>query len=498
VGYAILGAIIARMVLRGGNHVEARPASASVGTWMWVRWLLFSSLPTILLVSETTVLTQSLTSVPLLWVLPLALYLVTFILAFGGRGRSILLPFWVIVATLFVYMHTPGDPLGVVDQTLSYVAFLFLGALFCHTQLYNLRPTIEGLPMYYVCIALGGAIGTFFGSLVAPTLFTSFFWEFPLIVVAVASIAAIMLHEDVFPRFMTHAQISRMRVFFVCLVCALFITRMVDTIPDVASVQSRNFYGYTQVQFENDATILMHGTTMHGIQVHDKQWAHAPVSYYSATSGVGRAIAYAREMQGGKGLRVAVVGLGTGSLAAYCMPGDSFVFYEIDSRIHTIARSYFSYLSGCKGAEVRIGDGRRLLEKERDAGEWGSYDVIVIDAFSDDSIPTHLLTKEAIELYLSQSRWNSSILAIHTSSRYLSLAPILERIADELDIGINVIVDSGSEDSFSVSSQWVVLSRDVAALHSPAFQNAQLWTHSDKGAPLWTDNSTSLFSVVEL
>jgi len=207
----------------------------------------------------------------------------------------------------------------------------------------------------------------------------------------------------------------------------------VQNLDESAIYVDRDFYGIVKIYENEYARTLYHGMTLHGSQRIDGENEFQPTIYYVPTSGGGRAVGAVRAQNDNGPLRVGVVGLGAGTLASYCRNGDQFTFYEIDPRIETIAREYFTYLDNCEQAGVRIGDGRLLLEKDFEEGNL-KYDVLLIDAFSDDTVPVHLLTKEAVSLYTSLLRDEKSILAIHTSNRYILLTPVVLRIAEELGL----------------------------------------------------------------
>lgn len=496
--YALLAAAIAYIHLGKRHTAEMQQERPRATLFARAQWVLYPALPSLLLVSSTTILTQALTSVPLLWVVPLALYLLTYIIAFSGRGTSIFVPFFVVVAAYLVLMYTPSTAYDVTAQTIAYMTFLFLGSLFCHAYLYRIRPDTPLLPTYYLYISFGGVLGTFLGSFVAPFVFMGFFWEFPASVAAVTILAVLALSVEIFPRFMTERHIRLTKYLFACLAVSLLTVSMTSGISEDPTLRSRNFYGPVEVQFSAESTSLMHGTTLHGLQLSDPAWSHQPVIYYAVPSGVGRAMAFMRSHLAGNPARVAIVGLGTGSMTSYCEKGDSFVFYEIDSRIHDLAQKYFSYLSACDGVEVRIGDGRKLLEQEIAGGTQDRYDLIVIDAFSDDSIPVHLLTKEALETYLARLTPETGMLAIHTSNRYLALSPILLRISRELNLNTMMFYYGGDKEQFSTASQWVLLTYDLDAFAEAAFEGAEMTSSMENEPPLWTDDYTSIFSVLNL
>ena len=448
-----------------------------------------------MLVATTTHITQTIAPVPLLWIVPLAMYLATFAVAFRGWGESLYIPLLFLFSAVAAYWYTPSAYEDLVIQTGTYLALLFFCGLACHALLYRMRPPAEFSPDFYVFLSLGGALGTLSASILPPLVFSDY-WEFPLGLALSAAFATLILPKTFFPRILDTHAISITKAFFLVLVFSLLVRHLMpqETIP---SISMRNFYGNTKVIFESDVISLMHGTTLHGMQYAHAEDARLPTTYYTPSSGIGRAILFEQEVRGSKDVRVGTIGLGTGSIAAYCRPDDAYVFYEIDSRIEGIARSYFSYLSHCKDSEVRIGDGRLLLEAERTEGDSGEYDVFAVDAFSDDTIPVHLLTLEAFETYLSRLRSSKSILAIHISNRYLDLGPIVFRIAAELGVNAMIVSDSGESYPGGSYSSWVVLTRDLDVLRSVNFANTDSFV--PEPAPYaWTDDYSSLVPVLDI
>lgn len=461
----------------------------------YIRWTLLASLPAFMLVATTTQITQVIAPVPLLWIAPLLLYLLTFIFAFGGRGQTVFVPLFFLVAAGVAFWFTPASYADLAPQVASYLALLFFCGLACHALLYRTRPNTERLPLFYLLLSLGGALGSLAASVIPPVVFSDY-WEFPLGLTISSVIAIWILPEDFFPRILDARRIFITKMFLI-LFAASFFMRTVLTDDGTPTVETRNFYGNAEVMFEPDITSLMHGTTLHGTQFADPADARLPTTYYSPGSGVGRAILYAQEVRGREAVRVGTLGLGTGSIAAYCRPGDEYVFYEIDARIYTIARSYFSYLNHCEGAEVRIGDGRLLLEREIERNELGMYDVLAIDAFSDDTIPVHLLTREALGAYVAHLRSPQSILAIHISNRYLDLGPVVFRLAAELGLNAMLISDSGDSGAGGTSSSWVVLTQDIDVLYSNEFANTDSYI-PEQTEHVWTDDYSSLLPVLDI
>ncbi len=495
--FAFVSGIISVIYFRH-RPIEVAKVGASPDAPFHVRllWVVLAALPSYMLVATTTVLTQVVAPVPLLWVIPLTLYLVTFIIAFRGWGQSIFVPPLFLGAVFLAYIYTPAEHIDTVWRICSYMAVLFLSGLLFHARLYRLRPALRELPLFYLLLSFGGMVGALTASLLAPAIFSNF-WEFPFGLALSAAFGGWMLSEAFFPRILNRDKIFLTRIVFLCVVIVLF-TNLVNHDEGTPTVASRNFYGPAQVRFHDEMTSLLSGGTLHGIQPTAREWRYVPTSYYVSGSGVGRAMLYEQDTRKDEGVRVGVLGLGTGSIASHCRAGDTFVFYEIDPRMEMLARAYFSYLSYCKGSEVRTGDGRLLLEAELRAGTSGEYDLLVMDAFSDDTVPVHLVTREAVALYATHLRGEESIIAIHVSNRYLDLSPVILRIAAELGFNAMVVRDSGESSPFGSRSKWVLLSKSAKVFEVLVFANSDSWLPDIHNAPVWTDDYTSLFSVVAL
>ncbi len=458
-------------------------------------WAGYAALPACMLVAVTTVLTQLISPVPLLWIVPLALYLLTYILAFSDFRYRTYLPLFTLIAAIAAYIYTPATPREIVPETAAYLSLLFFASLMCHARLYTLRPETSSLPFFYFCTSLGGVIGTLFASIIAPLVFNNYF-EFPLALAVTAALSIYLMPRGVYPLAMPESWIRAVTL-ITPFGAALLFTNIVtaDVSPNILA--SRNFYGAVQIQFEETRTMLQHGTTMHGLQATEREWSYVPTTYYTGGSGLARAIRSAQERAGTGPIRVGIVGLGSGTAATYCRDGDTYTFYEIDPRIKDIATQYFSYLARCEGSSVRIGDGRLLLQEESRTSETG-YDILAIDAFTDDAIPAHLLTKEAVALYMSRTRSQQSIVAIHTSNRFLALAPMLLSITKELGLSAMIVNDNGEGGYLGSASQWVLLSRDAIVFSDTAFTGVLPWFPPEEFPAPWTDTYTSLFSVLAL
>ena len=460
-------------------------------------WMGLAFCPSALLVAVTSHMTQNIAPVPMLWVPPLALYLLSFILTFESPrwyGRRFWFPLWV-AATAFMLAFLFPDK--VADLRLIVPLFtigFFICAVVCHGELYRLRPDARHLTSFYLMISIGGALGGFFVGVVAPALFRMYL-ELPIGLLITVALVAMVMDKD---RPSLPGPLARY-VEYVLLgalaggLCFL----LVWEIPQWAAqyrVVRRNFYGALRVEQE-DATsenaamrTLIHGTINHGTEFMEKEWRRRPTTYYGRGSGVGIALSTLKPMR-----KVGIIGLGAGTLSAYARPGDQYRFYEINPMVLDIARNEFYYLSESPTkVDVVLGDARLSLERETPQ----DYDVIAVDAFSGDSIPVHLLTVEAFREYFRHLK-PDGVLAVHVSNKYLKLGGVVVRAAREL--GKTVILMDNPEDEASgvYSSDWMMV-----ASQRDAFDGKQ-WNGSGRNPPpepvkqLWTDDYSNLLTILK-
>lgn len=488
--YAVIYTLFARNIMRT-EQVQKAEQEDRVSISSLVQWTLLSAFPAFVLIAATSHITTIIAPIPLLWVLPLALYLITFIVTFAGAG---VVAFWPLMLIFFAMMLINAIDSGysaIAFQLIGSVGFVgFVGMTF-HGFLYEKRPHHSQSAQYYAAISFGGMLGTIIASILMPVLLTKiteFYWS-----IGIAAIMAVFLLPRIFFQKSTtgYTHIAY-RLFFACFIwITLFGTTLEEADTNVVHA-SRNFYGTAEVREYEDRYTLSHGNTMHGVQAIDPDEALVPSSYYTVDSGAGRAI---RALQARNGnINVGVVGLGTGTLAAYCGGDDEYTFFEIDQRMMMIANSFFTYLDSCPNVQVKMGDARITLARDAAQGN-DLYDVLAIDAFSDDSIPMHLLTKEAVALYMSQVKEEGAV-AIHVSNRYLDLAPVVHRIARELGVPSLEVTASGMG-TYGSGSTWVVLAHDDALFYDPRFADVN-YNMSPVEGPLWTDDFNALSSVISV
>ena len=464
----------------------------------YLLWLALSATGSVLLLAITNHVTQNVAAIPLLWLAPLTLYLLTFIVAFeGGQlfGRELYRPgvFWsVLLAWLAGMAWLLADARFAFDlgiQLAMFLSGLFVGCLFCHGELYRSRPAARHLTAFYLTISAGGAIGGLLVAVVAPLVFNAYY-ELGLGLVALAALAALRFGEvNVLARWA-----SRLVLLGVTACAAYDGTRF---FKDVV-VTERSFYGVLRVKEYGEPgrsyylRRLLHGVIMHGEQYMEGERRREPGSYYTPSSGIGGAIAAA---QARGPVTVGVIGLGTGTLAAYGRKGDRFRFYDINPQVVAIARSKFSYLSDSEAAvEVALGDARLSLEREAPQG----FDILAVDAFSSDAIPVHLITKEALGVYLRHMK-PQGVIAFHVSNRFLDLPPVVGRLAKEHGLAAMLVSDEGKEgDDDHTKTDWVLLARDPKALQAKEILDVGPVPPEERPRwRTWTDDYSNLVQILK-
>jgi hypothetical protein len=455
----------------------------------YLLWLALSAMGSFMLLGVTNHITHDVASVPFLWILPLTLYLVTFILCFEGRGwyqrRIFIGPLLIAVGAMAWGLHADGGIMDIKEAIPLYAAGLFVCCMFLHGELANLKPAPRHLTTFYLMVSLGGALGGLIVGFVAPKFFNSYY-EFGIGLVVTLGLAAYLTR--------------RMPVFVPLLALgtagftAYNVYEYVDLLSRDTRVMARNFYGTLRVKDaagdngEDRVRRLMHGVIMHGEQNLAPEKSAAPTTYYGPDAGVGRVIKARR----GAPVRIGVVGLGAGTLAAYGRPGDLYRFYEINPQVVQIAHSQFSFLDS-SGAEIEtvLGDARLNMEREPPQ----RYDILVIDAFSSDSIPVHLMTREAMAVYLKHMK-PDGVIAFHVTNRFLQLAPVVKRIADAYQLYTTLIVDEAEDSDFS-KTDWVLVSRNRALLERGDIAAAAGEIRDIPGLRVWTDDYNNLFRILK-
>jgi spermidine synthase len=498
----------ARQAAREADQAGDLPHQAGVASppvFTQILWLLLSAAASLALLAVTSQLTQEVAVIPFLWVLPLAVYLLSFVLAFSSAGwyRRPLFSVALAVLSVAVTWLLWDSRVGIALQIAIYSLFLFVFCMVAHGELYLLRPDPAFLTRFYLMVSLGGALGGILINFVMPLVFNSY-WEFYIAWVLLWILLAVLTFVRPTTglagrwRFAHDVMVGAMALLVVC-VSLLTIYQISGSDLYV----ERNFFGVLRVRFDEDSNAyrMVHGATVHGFQFIDASKHDMPTSYYWRGSGVG--LALLNHPRYGQGMRVGVLGLGVGTLAAYGQPGDQYRFYEINPLVIDLAQGrggYFSFLKDSKAdVDVVLGDARISLEQELAAGKRQGFDLLVLDTFSSDSIPVHLITREAFALYLEHLA-PDGIIATHITNRNLDLAPVLVQIARVFNLSL-VMVDVKPEPGLSADgfpSRWMLLSRDPDLLSAPEIlAHATPITQPASGLRLWTDDYSNLFQVLK-
>jgi SAM-dependent methyltransferase len=462
----------------------------------YLLWLALSATGSVMLLAVTNHVTQNVAAIPLLWLAPLTLYLLTFILAFEGGILGFNLYrveiFWSVVLVWLAGMSwllvDSRFQFDLWVQVGMYLSGLFVACMFCHGELYRARPAARHLTAFYLTISAGGAIGGLLVAVVAPLAFHAFY-ELGLALIALALLAAVR-----FAPLNRFARWASLGVLLAVAACAAYDGMRFQ--KDV-HVSARNFYGVVRVKEYGTPgerfhlRRLVHGVIMHGEQDMSEDGRRKPSTYYQPSSGVGAAVA---ALQAKGAIRVGVIGLGTGTLAAYGRKGDVYRFYDINPQVIAIARSEFTYLADSAArVEVALGDARLNLEREPPQG----FDLLAVDAFSSDAIPVHLITKEALGAYLRHMK-PGGIIAFHVSNRFLNLVPVVARLAKEHHAHAVLVSDKGKDgDDDHTTTDWVLVSRQRAALEAPEIEEASPETPEEEaGWRTWTDDYSNLVQIL--
>jgi hypothetical protein len=562
VGYAAMAALCGRRA--AAAHAESAgeaetPAEPSPSASRQLLWVMLAALGSLMLLATTHILTQDIAPIPLLWVLPLLVYLASFIVCFEhprwykpGFFQPLLLA--VVGMAIVIYR---GTWLGTWTHIALFLVVLLACCMFCHGEIYRRRPGTAHLTHFYLAVAGGGVLGSGFVNLVAPLVFKGY-WELPvglaLCVVMLAVLAAgdpeswikrgghllplaLVLWAAWVANFVFNPQFGSLAIYMQdwrsdalaalgvittlaavagsgrntntrlnalvlagVVICASTAVVWMGT-EEYRSAEwaGRDFYGVLYVKREKTADPrfsfdkLVHGRTIHGLQLLAADVRDYPTSYFAKNSGVG--LLLQNEQRPAGGLRVGVIGLGIGTLASYGRPGDLFRFYEIDPLDVRVAQGRYGYFSFVADSKARVemveGDARISLEREPSQ----QFDVLVVDAFNSDSIPVHLLTREALELYLRHLRAPESVIAVHVSNKALDLPPVVEATAKSLGLRVAHVHSHGLGDIIS-ESEWMLISRSPAELMRPEIAEASTPVESTRHPRAWTDDYSNLLQIL--
>ena len=468
----------------------------------WTMWIVLSLTGSGLLLAVTNELCQNVAVVPLLWIVPLTAYLLTFILCFSGLYRRAVWMWALVVALgLMSWLSRQVDPTPFMMQVGTLLGVLFSGCMVCHGELVSIRPSPRHLTGFYLAVAGGGGIGGLAVALVAPLLLDRL-WEFQFFTLLPIVLLMIAIARDDASRFHRGLWRAGWAVLAATLCIATYeLIRPAESDGSTEVARKRNFYGVLTVLDDDPGQHpqlrrLRNGQILHGAQFVDAQHKQDVTTYYGDGSGVEVAIDQHPKRDAGQPLRIGVIGLGAGTIAALGQPGDSVHFFEINPAAVDFARRYFTFLRDARARiDITLGDARLSLERElRDPANRHTYDVLAIDAFSGDAIPVHLLTREAFALYRDALR-DDGVLAVHVSNHYLDLPPIVRGLAGEQGRQV-VLIETADDDSRALdSSTWMLVTNNAALL-----ENAEPYaTKPEAGARtlVWTDAFSSLLQVLK-
>ena len=466
-------------------------------------WLGLAAAASVLLLAVTTHLTQDVAAIPFLWILPLAVYLLSFIICFESPRlyrRAIFVPLLVVALAFMAYRLSPDTgKMGMRLVIGLFASALFVCCMVCHGELVRLKPPPRHLTGFYVIVSLGGAVGGLFVGLLAPYVFHAYY-EFPIGLALCALVAVI-----VFARALGSAPRRWMQTGIAVMVVLLagyfyFLGSIIFGMVDGYMVVARNFYGQLRVSDDGDPRIdddasrkLVHGAINHGQQMLREEYRRLPVTYFCPESGIGRGM----KALEGHPRRIGILGLGCGTLAAYGRPGDTLRIYEINPLVLEIARRDFTYLKDTPAkVEVALGDARLVLESESTAPPQ-LFDILVMDAFSGDSVPVHLIAKEAFAIYFRHLK-PTGILAVNISNTYLALDPVMERAAHAFDkVALVYHWNPKEDDPMCFSCSWTLfMDRATAAAHPELRKDAEV-LRQKRPFRIWTDDFSNMFSILK-
>ncbi len=469
------------------------PTRQSLGLWFGL-----SMTASVMLLATTNQVCLDVAVIPFLWVLPLALYLLTFILCFDSERWYVHRPFAIaagIGCLAVLYVLGQGSMTGIFTQVVVYFATMFCICMVCHGELVSLKPHPRHLTTYYLTISAGGAGGGLFVCLACPFLFASYYeLQLGLLAFALLSMKLLMLRAP--NAAAAPPSLTRGWGTVIVLGVAMAVLSQVDRFAEGAIAVSRNFYGVLKVEAREtthgeQVKDMVHGRIVHGTQFQADDRRLVPTSYYGESTGIGRLL------RGGsvdEPRHVGVIGLGIGTLATYARPGDRFRFYEINPDVIGLSQKHFTFLSACHGkTDIVSGDARLMLELEDDQ----QFDVLVVDAFSGDAIPAHLLTLEALAVYQRHLKPNG-ILACHISNLHFDLRPLLAGLAQETKLSVVTLVNRQSHESATQAAFWTFLCRDQSTLDAIQLDPSEVppFAASRKQPLVWTDGRSNLFEVL--
>jgi hypothetical protein len=509
-GFALFAVLCAFTALRSARYppLEEQAGAEEAGSdgtqapgfFRKLLWVALAACPSALMLAVTNHLTQDVASIPFLWILPLTLYLLSFILTFDARGWYRRNLFLVVLAPALGGMsYLQWSEAKTIDFRWTIAAFaasLFVACMVCHGELAARKPVPRHLTSFYLMLSIGGAAGGLFVGIIAPYLFISYF-ELPAAIVFCGVLAWIVAIDEPEITWKESAvSVSSLSLLLGVIGLSVFLVKsMGDAVRGYRLVQ-RNFYGSLRVrEYKPQNDYDSYRTLLHGSINHGEQWMHPQrrrelLTYYCEDTGIGRAM---RLRKAGGPLKVGVLGLGAGTMAAFGQPGDQFRFYEINPLVPVLARSEFSFVPDSPAkVDIVMGDGRLSLERETPQG----FDVLMMDAFSGDSIPVHLVTREAFELYFRHLK-PEGVIAIHISNKYLDLEPVIARATASLGKAALLVETDEDESGNCFGTTFVLLAHDKRVFDQPPFQHASGPPKAQDKVGMWTDDYSNMFRILK-
>jgi hypothetical protein len=502
-GWSVVYAIFVLLCAGSGwyflRHVEELPANvpqamhAPEGDWEptwrdYLFWLAPAALGSWLLVAITNHITQNVAAIPFLWLAPLTLYLLTFVLCFESDRwyrRSVIVPLGAVLLALCAYGLQDSD-IGIAVKVAIplYSAGVFVFCMFLHGELARLRPATRHLTRFYLMVSLGGAVGGVAVGLIAPRILPAYY-ELGIGFTLTAVLAAVMLRKN---------RPALLLASVLTVLCGYFLYAQISDDMTSAGRMERNFYGTLYTLDTKDDELndrvrqLYHGSIKHGEQYLSDARRREPTAYYGRTAGIGLAIANTNPVQ----KRVGVIGLGAGTLATYGRPGDVYRMYEINPAVIEMARSEFTFMADSPAKiDTVLGDARLSMEREPPQ----EFDVLAVDAFSGDSVPVHLITAEAMDVYGKHMK-PDGIIAFHVTNRFLRLSPVVANIARAKGLHVALIHDE-NDNPLLRNTDWILVARNPAVLAQYAIGSRRAPIQDIPGLGVWTDDFNNLFDVLK-
>lgn len=486
----------------GEQEDQMKPASTPFNEWF--PWVLLPACASLLLLAITNQISQNISVVPFLWVLPLSLYLLSFILCFSGTwsyNRRLWTPLFILSTGVVLYSRLVGLPM--VFQMVVYAALLLSACMLCHGELARLKPSPERLTLYFFLVSIGGAMGGLSVSVVAPMLFNDY-WELHLGIVLTFLLIGWFFYRGAVGQGKGAKNTSAVGWTVALLIIGFFLWRDVSERTHATIDQVRNFYGTLRVTEEDvglitEKRVMFHGDIVHGMQYTAKERRNHPTTYYGLESGLNYAIRRHPKRSAREAnprdfipMRIGVVGLGVGTAAIYGLPEDVIRFYEIDPEVKGVAEEHFTYLQNSLAQlEFDLGDARTVLENQ----DPQNFDVLIVDAFSGDAIPVHLITSEAFRLYLRHLN-EKGVLAFHVSNKFMDLKPLILGLTKQAKLTIGYIPSSEDANRGTFEAHWILVSKDPDYFGDEVVRSALRPFPEYAEYVVWSDDFSNLLDLL--